>query len=95
MALFGLLVACGSTNVPTAGLPADPADEAMDAPVEVAAQVAGEPEPTAVVEAQRADLPDLGRAPDITNETWLNSAAPLTLSDQRGKVVLVEFWTFG
>ena len=35
-----------------------------------------------------------GKAPDITNETWLNSA-PLHLSDLKGKVVMVEFWTFG
>jgi thiol-disulfide isomerase/thioredoxin len=34
------------------------------------------------------------KAPDITNETWLNSA-PLHLSDLKGKVVMVEFWTFG
>lgn len=33
-------------------------------------------------------------APDIANPTWLNSA-PLRMSDLRGKVVLVEFWTFG
>jgi thiol-disulfide isomerase/thioredoxin len=33
-------------------------------------------------------------APDITNETWLNSA-PLHLSGLKGKVVMVEFWTFG
>ncbi len=33
-------------------------------------------------------------APDITNDTWLNGA-PLHLSDLRGKVVMVEFWTFG
>ena len=39
-------------------------------------------------------LPDLGKAPDITNETWIN-ADPHTLEDLRGKVVLVEFWTFG
>lgn len=39
-------------------------------------------------------LPDLGSAPDITNETWIN-ADPHTLEDLRGKVVLVEFWTFG
>jgi thiol-disulfide isomerase/thioredoxin len=34
------------------------------------------------------------KAPDITNETWLNSA-PLHLYDLKGKVVMVEFWTFG
>jgi thiol-disulfide isomerase/thioredoxin len=34
------------------------------------------------------------KAPDITNETWLNSA-PLHLADLKGKVVMVEFWTFG
>jgi thiol-disulfide isomerase/thioredoxin len=39
-------------------------------------------------------LPDMGLAPEIDNEVWLNSP-PLRLADQRGKVVLVEFWTFG
>ena len=34
------------------------------------------------------------RAPDITNEIWLNSE-PRRMSDLRAKVVLVEFWTFG
>ncbi len=33
-------------------------------------------------------------APDIASATWLNSA-PLQMADLRGKVVLVEFWTFG
>ena len=33
-------------------------------------------------------------APEITNNTWLN-ASPQTFKDLRGKVVLVEFWTFG
>jgi thiol-disulfide isomerase/thioredoxin len=33
-------------------------------------------------------------APDITNATWLNSA-PLRMPDLKGKVVMVEFWTFG
>lgn len=33
-------------------------------------------------------------APNIISETWLNSA-PLHLSDLKGKVVMVEFWTFG
>ena len=34
------------------------------------------------------------KAPDMTNETWRNSA-PLHLSDLKGKVEMVEFWTFG
>ena len=40
-------------------------------------------------------LPDLGLAPELTNETWLNVEAPLRLADLRGKVVIVEMWTFG
>ncbi len=42
-----------------------------------------------------ADLPDLGAAPEFRNDVWLNSDEPVTLADQRGKVVLLEFWTFG
>src|SRR5574339_217812 len=34
------------------------------------------------------------KAPDIASQTWLNSD-PIHLSDLKGKVVLVEFWTFG
>lgn len=34
------------------------------------------------------------KAPAITNQTWLNSA-PLHLADLKGRVVMVEFWTFG
>ncbi|MGE0644058.1 MAG: redoxin domain-containing protein [Nitrospira sp.] len=34
------------------------------------------------------------RAPDIASATWLNSV-PLQMADLRGKVLLVEFWTFG
>lgn len=43
----------------------------------------------------KADLPDLGPAPELTNETWLNVDAPLRLADLRGKVVALEMWTFG
>ncbi len=42
-----------------------------------------------------ASLPDLGLAPELTNDTWLNVDAPLRLADLRGKVVIVEMWTFG
>jgi thiol-disulfide isomerase/thioredoxin len=42
-----------------------------------------------------ASLPDLGPAPELTNETWLNVDAPLRLAGLRGKVVGLEMWTFG
>jgi len=41
-----------------------------------------------------ADVAPLsGAAPEIISDTWLNSP-PKTMADLRGKVVLVEFWTF-
>lgn len=40
-------------------------------------------------------LPVLGKAPELTNEVWLNTPKPLRLADLRGKVVLLEMWTFG
>lgn len=48
------------------------------------------PKPTAA-----APYPDLGLAPELTNEIWLNTPEPLRLADQRGKVVLIDMWTFG
>lgn len=33
-------------------------------------------------------------APEIISPTWINSG-PLKMEDLRGKVVMVEFWTFG
>jgi len=33
-------------------------------------------------------------APDISGGPWINSQ-PLTLADLKGRVVLVEFWTYG
>ena len=44
--------------------------------------------------AARPALPEGPRAPDLTSPTWLNSN-PLGPADLRGKVVLVDFWTFG
>jgi hypothetical protein len=42
-----------------------------------------------------APFRDLGPAPEITNEIWLNTDGALPLASLRGQVVLIEFWTFG
>jgi len=46
------------------------------------------PEPT-------SQLENLGPAPELYNETWLNTDQPLRLAELKGKVVLLEMWTFG
>ena len=47
--------------------------------------------------AERSTLPVLGTAPDFTgNQRWFNTPGgkPLTLAGLRGRVVLVDFWTY-
>jgi hypothetical protein len=55
--------------------------------------------PTAVPQpetpSKKSNLPDLGAAPELTNTTWLNVAEPLRLANLRGKVILIDMWTFG
>lgn len=82
--LFGLLIIAlaGCAPVQTDVLPS------ADAPQEQ--EVSVEP-----VMPKLASLPDLGPAPELTNETWLNVDSPLRIADLRGKVVIVEMWTFG
>ena len=43
----------------------------------------------------RSSLPNLGKAPELANDVWLNTPGPLRLADLQGKVVLIEMWTFG
>ena len=52
------------------------------------------PGPTAEQEKLLASLTPLAVPPELHNEVWLNSE-PLKLADLHGKVVVVEFWTFG
>jgi cytochrome c biogenesis protein CcdA/thiol-disulfide isomerase/thioredoxin len=55
------------------------------------------PQKVPVFMANKTNLPNLGRAPNFTGITaWFNTAGdkPLTLSQLRGKVVLVDFWTY-
>lgn len=81
------LAACSVNSNPIDKLERPPESSSVssnDTPVQ--------PTPTSMPELL---LPDLGQAPDITNEVWLNTDKPLNLAALRGKVVLVEFWTFG
>ena len=51
----------------------------------------------AAARAQASDLPVLGEAPDFTgNQRWFNTpdGRPLTLGGLRGRVVLIDFWTY-
>jgi cytochrome c biogenesis protein CcdA/thiol-disulfide isomerase/thioredoxin len=52
---------------------------------------------TTATPARRSSLPVLGEAPDFTgNQRWFNTPGdkPLTLAALRGKVVLIDFWTY-
>jgi cytochrome c biogenesis protein CcdA/thiol-disulfide isomerase/thioredoxin len=55
------------------------------------------PQKPAAFMASKTNLPNLGRAPDFKGITaWFNTPGnqPLTLNQLRGKVVLVDFWTY-
>lgn len=41
-----------------------------------------------------AQMDVVGTPPELHNQVWLNSG-PLKLAELHGKVVIVEFWTFG
>ena len=44
---------------------------------------------------QPSKLPDLGKAPELTNDIWINPPETLRLAELKGQVVLLEMWTFG
>lgn len=46
-------------------------------------------------EIAEVSLENLGPAPELENEIWLNTDTPLRLADLRGQVVLLDMWTFG
>ncbi len=40
-------------------------------------------------------MADRVRAPELNGVAWLNTQQPLSLVQLRGKVVLIDFWTYG
>jgi hypothetical protein len=80
-------------------VPARPTDmpkkEARPPTVAQINTVQPEATPTSEVVRYRSDLPDLGVAPELNNEVWLNTDQPVRLAEVRGKVVLIDMWTFG
>jgi cytochrome c biogenesis protein CcdA/thiol-disulfide isomerase/thioredoxin len=58
------------------------------------ARVRGGKTPLKAVQSATGGLPDYGVAPPLKpGGDWINSR-PLTLSELRGKVVLIDFWTY-
>ena len=43
-------------------------------------------------ESAQSDYPDLGQAPDLSGDTWLNTTEALRLANLRAKVVLLDMW---
>ena len=54
-----------------------------------AAALVGEPAPAGAQRGARVGQP----APEVTGGPWINSE-PLSMEKLRGRVVLVEFWTY-
>src|SRR3989338_7092842 len=44
--------------------------------------------------AEKSSLPNLGAAPELTGtQGWINSE-PLKIEELKGKVVMIDFWTY-
>jgi hypothetical protein len=86
------LTACTST----AAMTGSPSEAGMAAPSEEEPPAASSEDTGAIVPAaQPPDLPNMGPAPELENEVWLNVDEPLRLADLRGSVVALDMWTFG
>jgi thiol-disulfide isomerase/thioredoxin len=50
---------------------------------------------SAIAQQNTATLPIVAIAPELHEGIWLNTDTPMKLATLRGKVVLLEMWTFG
>ena len=91
-----VLGACGGSSgaQPTPFILLPPRDQAPTDRVDPTPTAAPPIAPTSMP-GFRADLPDLGEAPELNNAIWLNTDRPVRLADIHGKVVLIDMWTFG
>ena len=89
-----LVTACANAGAPaTPTTKSLPTNSASPTPhEETQTPIAKQPSPTSMPDSPTA-TPQGVPAPQIKSDTWINSQ-PLAWESLRGKVVLVEFWTF-
>ena len=85
------IVLAGCTSVSTVAAPTISAPTVSANPIDPAAAE----QSTALPKMESTALPTEPKAPTITNQVWLNIDKPLTQADLSGKVILIDFWTFG
>jgi hypothetical protein len=101
LALGLLLAACAAETVPAAEVEqpvrstAGPTSNQPPATSNQSPITGNQPPTPSRPSPPAAPFRDLGPAPEISNDVWLNIDRPLPLSSLRGQVVLIEFWTFG
>ena len=101
LTLAFVIASCGREAAPAAEVaPAEvaPADEAPSAGGEAAVEVSPDDSERVAAKAKLAPTPartgDEKLAPELEGiVSWINSE-PFTLESQRGKVVLIDFWTY-
>ncbi|MEM7331231.1 MAG: hypothetical protein AAF490_03995 [Chloroflexota bacterium] len=89
--LVTLIAACSAAQ----SEPAVEEEAASDGDAASTDEIAAEPTDTPEPEIVISSLANMGPAPEIENEIWLNTDEPIPLASVEGKVVLLEFWTFG